>query len=115
MGIETNEHKLKALRHESENLSELLDDIFDTGHVMDAVFTEAEGIALRILKVLQQGADKDTPDSDMKIEIQVKGLNHHMASLLIENLITCIVDDFGVDREDVLIDGNEVRPDDTEV
>lgn len=115
MGIETNEHKLKALRHDSENLAELLDDIFDTGHVMDDVFRAAEVIALRILKALQQDTQQDTSDPDMKIEIQVKGLSHHMESYLIDNIITCIVDDFGVDREDVLIDGNEVRPDDTEV
>ncbi len=50
----------------------------------------------------------------MKLTIEVKGLNHHMESLLIDDIITCIVDDFGVDREDVLIDGCEVRPDEEE-
>lgn len=106
--LETNERKLKALQRERDNLVELLDDIFDTGHIMKDTFLEAEVIALRILKALQQ----DTSDPDMKIEIQVKGLSHHMESYLIDKIITCIVDDFGVDREDVLIDGNEVRPDD---
>ena len=48
----------------------------------------------------------------MEMKIEVKGLNNHMESLLIENIITCIIDNFGVAREDVRIDGNEVRPDD---
>ena len=113
--LETNERKLKALQRERDNLVELLDDIFDTGHIMKDTFLEAEVIALRILKALQQDTQQDTSDPDMKIEIQVKGLSHHMESYLIDKIITCIVDDFGVDREDVLIDGNEVRPDDTEV
>ena len=48
----------------------------------------------------------------MQMKIEVKGLNPNMESLLIDKIITCIIDDFGVPREDVLIDGNEVRPDD---
>lgn len=50
----------------------------------------------------------------MVIKIEVRGLSHHMESLLIDNIITCIVDDFGVDREAVLIDDCEVRPDEDE-
>lgn len=50
----------------------------------------------------------------MKLKIEVKGLNHHMESLLIDDIITCIVDDFGVDRENVRIDDCEVRPDEDE-
>lgn len=46
----------------------------------------------------------------MKMEIEVKGLNSHMESFLIENLINTIID-FGVAKEDIRIDGNEVRPD----
>ena len=48
----------------------------------------------------------------MKLEIEVKGLNPNMESLLIEDILMCIIDGFGVDRENVRIDGNEVRPDD---
>ena len=50
----------------------------------------------------------------MKLEIEVKGLNPNMKSLLIDKILTCIIDDFGVVREDVRMDGNEVRPDDRE-
>lgn len=48
----------------------------------------------------------------MKMEIEITGLNHHMESLLIDKILTCIIDEFGVDKESVRIDGNEVRPDD---
>ncbi|MDE0016815.1 MAG: hypothetical protein OXU51_11550 [Candidatus Poribacteria bacterium] len=47
----------------------------------------------------------------MKMEIEVNGLiNHHMESFLIDKIITCIIE-FGVDRKDIRIDGNAVRPD----
>ena len=50
----------------------------------------------------------------MVIKIEVRGLSHHMESLLVDDIITCIVDDFGVDRENVRIDDCEVRPEEDE-
>ena len=64
--VETNERKLKALRQESRKLSELLDDIFDTGHVMDDVFKNASQIAMNIIAVVEARLSEECQLKDGK-------------------------------------------------
>lgn len=50
----------------------------------------------------------------MKMEIEVDGLiNTYMESFLVEKIISTIIE-FGVDKKDIKIDGNAIRPDEDE-